>query len=44
MSLEHSMTVKLLTEHLLEVLSLTGGCTGKCRSRGGGGGGGTGGP
>ena len=27
-SLEYSMTVKILTEHLLEVLSLTGGCTG----------------
>ena len=26
--LEYSMTVKLLTEHYLEFLSLTGGCTG----------------
>ena len=26
-SLEYSMSVKLLTEHLLEVLSLKGGCT-----------------
>ena len=26
--LEYSMTVKLLTEHHLEVLSLKGGCTG----------------
>ena len=27
-SLEYSMTVKLLTEHPLEFLSLKGGCTG----------------
>ena len=26
-SLEYSISVKLLTEHLLEVLSLKGGCT-----------------
>ena len=31
-SLEYSMTVKLLTEHLLEVLSLTGGCRGLSES------------
>ena len=31
-SLEYSMTVKLLTEHLLEVLSLKGGCTGSSES------------
>ena len=31
-SLEHSMTVKLLTEHHLEVLSLSGGCTGSSES------------
>ena len=28
LSLEYSMTVKLLTEHHLEFLSLKGGCTG----------------
>ena len=27
-SLEYSMSVKLLTEHILEFLSLKGGCTG----------------
>ena len=31
-SLKYSMTVKVLTEHLLEVLSLTGGCTGLSES------------
>ena len=31
-SLEYSMTVKLLTEHLLEVLHLTGSCTGSSKS------------
>ena len=31
-SLEYSMSVKLLTEHLLEVLSLKGGCTGSSES------------
>ena len=31
-SLEYSMSVKLLTEHLLEVLSLKGGCTGLSES------------
>ena len=41
-SLEYSMTVKLQTEQHLEFLSLNGGCTGKCGSRGGGGGGGGG--
>ena len=28
LSLEHSMTIKLLTEHHLEFLNLIGGCTG----------------
>ena len=28
LSLEYSMNVKLLTEHHLEFLSITGGCTG----------------
>ena len=32
MSLEYFMTVKLLTEHHLEFLSLTGGCTGSFES------------
>ena len=32
MSLEYSMTVKLLTEHYLEFLCLTGGCTGSSES------------
>ena len=32
-SLEYSMSVKLLTEHLLEVLSLKRGCTGSSESR-----------
>ena len=32
LSLEYSMTVKLLTEHHLEFLSLTGGCTGSSES------------
>ena len=32
LSLEYSMSVKLLTEHLLEVLSLKGGCTGSSES------------
>ena len=32
LSLEHSMTVKLLTEHHLEFLSLKGGCTGSPES------------
>ena len=32
LSLEHSMTVKLLTEHNLEFLSLKGGCTGSSES------------
>ena len=32
LSLEYSMTVKLLTEHHLEFLSLTGGCTGLSES------------
>ena len=32
LSLEHSMTVKLLTEHYLEFLSLKGGCTGSSES------------
>ena len=31
-SLEYSLSVKLLTEHLLEVLSLKGGCTGSSES------------
>ena len=31
-SLQYSMTVKLLTEHHLEVLSLKGGCTGSSES------------
>ena len=31
-SLEYSMSVKLLTEHHLEFLSLTGGCTGSSES------------
>ena len=31
-SLEYSITVKLLAEHLLEVLSVTGGCTGSSES------------
>ena len=31
-SLEYSMTVKLLTEHRLEFLSLKGGCTGSSES------------
>ena len=31
-SLEYSMTVKLLTEHHLEFLSLKGGCTGTSES------------
>ena len=31
-SLDYSMIVKLLTENLLEVLSLTGGCTGSSES------------
>ena len=31
-SLEYSMTVKLLTKHHLEFLSLTGGCTGSSES------------
>ena len=30
--LEYSMTVKLLTQHILEVLSLTGGCTSSSES------------
>ena len=32
LSLEYSMTVKLLTEHLLEVLSIKEGCTGSSES------------
>ena len=32
LSLEYSMTVKLLTEHHLELLSLKGGCTGSSES------------
>ena len=32
LSLEYSMTVKLLTEHPLEFLSLKGGCTGSSES------------
>ena len=32
LSLEYSMTVKLLTEHQLEFLSLKGGCTGSSES------------
>ena len=32
MSLEYSMTVKLLTEHHLEFQSLKGGCTGSSES------------
>ena len=32
LSLEYSMRVKLLTEHILEVLSLKGGCTGSYES------------
>ena len=32
MSLEYSMSVKLLTEHHLEFLSLSGGCTGSYES------------
>ena len=32
LSLEYSMTVELLTEHCLEFLSLTGGCTGSPES------------
>ena len=31
-SLEYSMRVKLLTEHLLEVLSLKGGCVYTCQN------------
>ena len=31
-SLEYSMIVKLLTEHHLEFLNLTGGCTGSSQS------------
>ena len=31
-SLEYSMSLKLLTEHLLEFLSLKGGCTGPSES------------
>ena len=31
-SLEYSMSVKLLTEHHLEFLSLKGGCTGSSES------------
>ena len=31
-SLEYSMTVKLLTKHLLEFLSLKGGCTSSSKS------------
>ena len=31
-SLEYSMSVKLLTEHYWEFLSLKGGCTGSCES------------
>ena len=31
-SLEYSMTVKLLVEHCLEFLSLTGNCTGSSES------------
>ena len=32
LSLEYSMSVKLLTEHHLEMLSLNGGCTGSSES------------
>ena len=32
LSLEYSMTVELLSEHYLELLSLTGGCTGSSDS------------
>ena len=32
LSLEYFMTVELLTEHCLEFLSLTGGCTGSSES------------
>ena len=32
LSLEYSMAVKLLTEHHMEFLSLTGGCTGSSES------------
>ena len=32
LSLEYSMTVKLLTKHNLELLSLKGGCTGSSES------------
>ena len=32
LSLEYSMSVKLLTEHYLEFLSLKGGCTGSSES------------
>ena len=32
LSLEYSMTIKLLTEHRLEFLSLKGGCTGSSES------------
>ena len=32
LSLEYSMSVKLLTEHRLEFLSLKGGCTGSSES------------
>ena len=32
LSLDYSMSVKLLTEHHLEFLSLKGGCTGSCES------------
>ena len=32
LSLEYSMSVKLLTEHNLEFLSLKGGCTGESES------------
>ena len=33
LSLEYSMSVKLLTEHHLECLSLKGGCTGSSESK-----------
>ena len=32
LSLEYSMSVKLLTEHHLEILNLKGGCTGSSES------------
>ena len=32
LSLEYSITVKLLTEHHLELLSIKGGCTGSTES------------